>query len=80
MSGQAAFDKPVRSAALCRGETAEDGKLERHDEADVNGVEEERDEMPDEERDEVGEEQTDTKGERNTKPRTYRSETGAPTA
>ena len=32
VSGQATFDKPARSAALCRGETAEDGKVERHEE------------------------------------------------
>ena len=32
VSGQAAFDKPVRSEALCRGETAEDGKVERNEE------------------------------------------------
>ena len=95
VSGQAAFDKPVRSAALCRGETAEDGKLERNEETELNGVEEERDEMSDEETDEVGEEDLaapdwrvragprnkSTQGrERNTKPCTYRSETGAHTA
>ena len=55
MSGQAAFDKTVRSEALCGGETAEDGKLER-EETELNGIEEERDEMSDEERVEVGEE------------------------
>ena len=41
MSGQAAFDKPVRPAALCRGETADKEKVER---TELNGVEEERDE------------------------------------
>ena len=80
MSGQAAFDKPVKPAALCRGETAENGKAERGEETELNGVEEERDEMSDEEGDEIdGEEelaapdwrvragpqaQTETKGER----------------
>ena len=49
MSGQAAFDKPVRPAALCRGETAENGKAERGEETELNGVEEGRDEMSDEE-------------------------------
>ena len=29
VSGQAAFDKPVSSAALCTGETAENGKIAR---------------------------------------------------
>ena len=56
VSGQAAVDKTVRSAALRRGETAEDGKVERHEETELNGVKEERDEMSDEERDEFGEE------------------------
>ena len=40
MSGQAAFDKLVRPAALCRGVTSE---------TELNGVEEEHDGMPDEE-------------------------------
>ena len=56
--GQAAFDKPVRPAALCRGEAAEKGKVERNEETELNGVEEGRDEMSDEERDEIdGEEE-----------------------
>ena len=49
VSGQAAFDKPVRPAALCRGETAENGQAERGEETELNGVEEGRDEMSDEE-------------------------------
>ena len=58
MSGQAAFDKPVRPAALCRGETAENGKAERGEETELNGVEEGRDEMSDEEGGEIdGEEE-----------------------
>ena len=58
MSGQAAFDKPVRPAALCRGETADKEKVERNEETELNGVEEERDEMSDGEGDEVdGEEE-----------------------
>ena len=51
MSGQAAFDKPVRPAALCRGETAENGKAEQGEETELNGVEEGRDEMSDKEGD-----------------------------
>ena len=43
MSGQAAFDKPVRPAALCRGETAKKEKVERNEETELNGVVEERD-------------------------------------
>ena len=58
MSGQAAFDKLVRPAALCRGETAENGKAERGEETELNGVEEGRDEMSDEEGGEIdGEEE-----------------------
>ena len=44
MSGQATFDKPVRPAALCRGETA--GK-ERREGTELNGVAEGRDKMSD---------------------------------
>ena len=50
MSGQAAFDKPVRPAALCRSEAAEESKTEREEETELNGVEEEQDKMSDEER------------------------------
>ena len=58
MSGQAAFDKPVRPAALCRGETAENGKAERGEETELNGVEDGLDEMLDEEGGEIdGEEE-----------------------
>ena len=49
MSGQAAFDKLVRPAALCRSETAEKRNAERGEETELNGVEEGRDEMSDEE-------------------------------
>ena len=40
VSGQTAFDKLVRPAALCRGVTTENRKAE---EAELDGVEEERD-------------------------------------
>ena len=53
MSGQAAFDKPVRPAALCRVETAENGRAERGEETELNGVEEGHDEMSDEEGEEI---------------------------
>ena len=53
MSGQAAFDKPVRPAALCGGVTTEKEKVERSEETELNGVEEERDEMSDEEGNEI---------------------------
>ena len=49
MRGQAAFDKPVRPAALCRNETAEKREAERGEETELSGVEEGRDEMSDEE-------------------------------
>ena len=49
MSGQAAFDKPVRPAALCRGVTTGNEKAGWSEEAELNGVEEERDGMSDEE-------------------------------
>ena len=48
VSGQAAFDKPTRPAALCRGETTEDMKLEGDEETELNGVAEGQDEMKDE--------------------------------
>ena len=48
MSGQAAFDKPVRPAALHRKEAAE--------ETELNGVEEEHDKMSDEEEGETEDE------------------------
>ena len=58
MSGQSAVDKPVRPAALCRGETAEKEEVERNEETELNGVEEERGEMSDEEGDKIdGEEE-----------------------
>ena len=58
MSGQAAFDTLVRPAALCRGLTTENRKAGWNEETELNGVEEERDEMSDEEGDEIdGEEE-----------------------
>ena len=54
---QAAFEKPVRPAALCRGETAENGKAERGEETELNGVEEGCDEMSDEEGGEIDDEE-----------------------
>ena len=48
MSGQAAFDKPVRPAASCREETVVEKKRESEREVELNGVEEGR-EMSDEE-------------------------------
>ena len=48
----------MRPAALCRGETADNRKVGRNEETELNGVEEERDEMSDEEGDEIdGEEE-----------------------
>ena len=48
VSGQAAFDKPVRPAALRRGEAAEENETEWKEETELNGVEEECDRMSDE--------------------------------
>ena len=48
VSGQAASDKPTRPAALCRGETTENMKLEGDEETELNGVGEGQDEMSDE--------------------------------
>ena len=57
MSGQAAFDKPVRPAALCRGVTADNRKVGWSEETELNGVEE-RDKMSVEEGNEIdGEEE-----------------------
>ena len=53
MSGQAAFDKPVRPAALCRGVMTGSSKAGWSEEAELNGVEEERHGMPDEEGNEI---------------------------
>ena len=53
MSGQAAFDKPVRPATLCRGVTTENRKAGWSEETELNGVEEERDDMSDEEGEKV---------------------------
>ena len=58
MSGQTAFDKLARLAALCRCEGAENKNLEDIEETDVNGVEEREDQMSGEEGDEIdGEEE-----------------------
>ena len=58
MSGQTAFDKLVRSAALCRGDEADNRKNEEVEGTELNGVEEGEDEMSDEEGDGVdGEEE-----------------------
>ena len=58
VSSQAAFDKPVRPAALCGSVTTESEKAGWSEEAELNGVEEERDGMSDEEGDEIdGEEE-----------------------
>ena len=53
MSGQAVFDKPVRPATLCRGATAENRKAGWSEETELNGVEEESDDMSDEEGEKV---------------------------
>ena len=58
MSGQTAFDKLVRSAALCRGEKSENIKLEEMKETGLNGVEEGEGGMSDGEGDRIdGEEE-----------------------
>ena len=44
VSGQTAFDKLVRLAALCRGEEAENRKFEKVEGTELNGVEEGEDE------------------------------------
>ena len=49
MIGQAAFNKPARPAALCRGVTIENRKAGWSEETELIGVEEERDGMSDEE-------------------------------
>ena len=54
---QDAFDKPVRRAALCKGETAEKEKAKRNEETELNEVEEQRDEMSDEEGNEIDDEE-----------------------
>ena len=58
MSGQAAFDKLVRPAALCRGVTTENRKAGWSEGTELNRVEEESDQMSDEEGNEIdGEEE-----------------------
>ena len=49
MSGQAAFDKPVRPAELCKMEAKEENRTEREGGTELNGIEEEQDVMSDEE-------------------------------
>ena len=49
MSGQTAFDKPVRPAELCKIEATEENTTEREGEIELNGIEEEQDMMSDEE-------------------------------
>ena len=49
VSGQAAFDKLVRPAALCKSEAAKERKAERGEETELNGIEEDHDKMSDEE-------------------------------
>ena len=89
-SGWSSRFRQACKAGSIPGETADKEKVERKEEAELNGVEEERDEMSDGEGDEKdGEEelaapdwqQTDTKGERGARSNTRgRSETGAHTA
>ena len=49
VSGQAAFDKPVRPAELCKIEAKEENRTVREGETELNGIEEEQDLMSDEE-------------------------------
>ena len=52
------FQQACKAGTLCRGETAENGKAERGEETELNGVEEGRDEMSVEEGGEIdGEEE-----------------------
>ena len=53
MSGQAAFDKPVRPAASCIGVTTGKEKAGWNEDTELNGDEEERDEMSDGEGNEI---------------------------
>ena len=86
VSGQAAFDKPMRPAAVCRGETTENRKLEGDEETELNGVGEGQDEMSDEGDRIDGEEELAAPvwrvraGPRNNPKHAYRSETGVPIA
>ena len=92
MSGQAAFDKPVRSAALCRDGAAEK-EVEQCEETELNGVGEESDDMSDDEGDKIDDEEElaapdwrvrarprNKLRQREKKQHTCRSETGAHTA
>ena len=58
MSGQAAFNKPVRPAEVCKSEAEEEDRRDGKEETELNGVEEEQDKMSDEE-----ERETDGEGE-----------------
>ena len=49
MSGQAAFDEPVRPAELCKGEADNVNVSEKEEEMELNGVGQEEDKMSDEE-------------------------------
>ena len=57
MSGQAAFDKPVRRAAFSRVGTAGNNEVERCEETELNRVGEERDHMSDEGGDKIDDEE-----------------------
>ena len=57
MSGQAAFDKLVRLAALCRDGAAEKKEVEQCEEIELTGVGEERDDMSDVEGDKIDDEE-----------------------
>ena len=57
VSGQAAFDKPIRPAALCRVGAAGKKEVERCEEIELNGVGEERDDMSDEGGDKIDDEE-----------------------
>ena len=89
-SGRTAFDKLVRPAALCRGKTAENRKLEEVEGTELSGVEVGQEGISDEEGDRVdGEEEMappedpktnrPRREEKSMKQHTYRSATGADT-
>ena len=56
MSGQAAFDEPVRLAALCTRGAAGKKESEWCEEKELNGIGEERNDMSDEEGDRMEDE------------------------
>ena len=49
MSGQAAFNKPVRPAELCEVEARNENSIEGEEGIELNGIEEEQDKMSDDE-------------------------------